>query len=187
MNGMSVRKLAVLACLGIALAGCGGGAGKSTSGLPTTGAGLPRGSGLVLFRRPGFSVGVLPGKPERFASSFEGSGANVKLVLYLARGGNAATEVGSVATTFDDAAIKTTIDGAARSAGGTLAEETTTTYDGLPAHDARIAGIGGGKGTYYLRVIAAKHTGYVLGYVLDGDHTTPPAQLRTFLASLTIE
>jgi hypothetical protein len=89
--------------------------------------GLPRESGLVLFSRPGcavgvlpgkperfastfrvlgYAVGVLPGKPERFASTFGGSGADVELVFYPARRGNAATEVGSVATSFDDAAIQ---------------------------------------------------------------------------------
>jgi hypothetical protein len=190
MNGRSVGQVRAgsIGLVVLAVVGCGGGGkAKSTAGLPTTAAALPAGSGLVIFRRPGYSVGILPGKPERFASSFRGPEGSLKLVLYLARHGDAATEVGAVATTFDDAAIRSTITGAARSAGGTVADEARTTYEGLPARDARIAGIAGNKATFFLRVIGARRTGYVLGYTIKGNHTTPPAQYRAFLASLRID
>jgi hypothetical protein len=189
MNGRSVvQRRAATGLVALALVGCGGGGGgggqaSSIAGLPTAAAALPRGSGLVEFRRPGYSVGVLPGRSERFASSFQKLG----LVVYLARHGNAATEVGAVATTFDEAAITGTIKGAARSAGGSVVDEVKTTYQGFPARDARIAGIAGNKATFFLRVIGAKHAGYVLGYIIKGSHTTPPAQYRAFLASLTID
>jgi hypothetical protein len=189
MNGRSVGQVRAgsIGLVVLAVVGCGGGGkAKSTAGLPTTAAALPAGSGLVIFRRPGYSVGILPGKPERFASSFRGPEGSLKLVLYLARHGDAATEVGAVATKLDDAATRSTVTGAARSAGGTVADEAKSTYEGLPARDARIAGIAGNKATFFLRVIGAAHAGYVLGYIIKGSHTTPPAQYRAFLASLRI-
>ncbi len=186
---LHIRLAAGVVALVVSAAGCGGGGGgkaKPVAGLPTAYAGLPSGSGLVSFRRRGLSVGVLPGKPQRLAASFRYAGSDVKLVFYLSRHGDAATEVGSIATTLDDAAIASTINGAASSSGGQVADEVTTTYEGFPAHDALIAGIGGHKGTFFLRVIGARHAGYVLGYIIKGSHTTPPAQYRALLASLRI-
>lgn len=158
--------------LALALASCGGEATKD----------------LATLDGDGFSVSM-PGKPTRTEQSVRTPNGTVKAISYTSDSKDKAFSIGY--TQLPDGVrgdLKGAIKGGAANVGGTVREETATTYKGYKARDARITGAADNKGTLFVRAILAKDRLYLLQFIGDGPNVEKaPSDYAEIIDSLVIE
>lgn len=146
---------------------------------------------LETFNGPGYTV-LMPGKPDRSVNTVQTEAGPVRVVAYVS---DSADRAFAVASTMLPAGVKGDLDGAVKGAasniGGTVRNNTKTTYQGFPARDARVTGAedkNGNAGTVFARFILARNHLYQLQFVTKGsDVKSPDGDYDKFVGSLRIE
>jgi hypothetical protein len=188
------RRLLLAAAVTVAacalLGGCGNETNESSEPTPSREPATPQDESATV-EGSGFSVDM-PAKPKRKTGTVQTPKGPVKLTLYAVVRGDEAylMSVGEMPPGVEPD-LDGAVQGAATNVHGTVAERTSSQYQGLPARDARITDAedeDGNKATVFLRVVGEDDRYYLLEYIAKGsDVRTAASDYQPFLDSLKIE